>query len=171
MAAPPESPPKPPKPLKKGEFDSEPPTNVTPSPKLEVLRRESSGRLPLVLPQDDDPHEPTAVADAIRNATLPATLDATVEIVSGPAGVGTKFRLTTLETIVGREGAIRIGDPDISRQHASFVWVNEEFRVIDGESVNGTYLNGARVFDYPLRDGDNLLVGSTTLTFRLSRTR
>jgi pSer/pThr/pTyr-binding forkhead associated (FHA) protein len=60
-----------------------------------------------------------------------------------------------------------VNDPKASRKHASIFFTGSEFRVRDESSVNGTSLNGSKVVEYVIRDGDQLRVGDTVFTFRL----
>jgi pSer/pThr/pTyr-binding forkhead associated (FHA) protein len=45
--------------------------------------------------------------------------------------------------------------------------VNEQFVLKDLGSANGTYRNGARVYEAPLEPGDKIQIGNTTLVFEL----
>jgi hypothetical protein len=58
-------------------------------------------------------------------------------------------------------------DPLVSRLHAAFERLAGGWCVRDLGSRNGTFLNGARLVDErPLRTGDEIRVGQTTLVFR-----
>ena len=59
-------------------------------------------------------------------------------------------------------------DPDASRVHAELVRLADAWVVVDdGLSRNGTFVNGERVTSRRrLLDGDELRVGSTTISFR-----
>jgi transcriptional regulator of acetoin/glycerol metabolism len=75
--------------------------------------------------------------------------------------------------IVHREAAsprITIGLPDrkVSGHHARIVRSQNGWRVIDGGSTNGTFLNGAQVDDRLLSDADIIEVGRTVLSLRLA---
>lgn len=79
------------------------------------------------------------------------------------------YRLT-----VGREVGNDIElswDSEVSRLHAELERVGKDWVVIDdGLSRNGTYVNGERLMGRRrLRDGDLLLVGGTSLTYRADR--
>ena len=58
-------------------------------------------------------------------------------------------------------------DQRMSRSHASITYTGSEFRIRDEKSANGTFLNGSKVVEYAIRDGDKLLVGDTLLRFRV----
>jgi pSer/pThr/pTyr-binding forkhead associated (FHA) protein len=71
--------------------------------------------------------------------------------------------------IIGRlvESEIQIRDSFISRVHAGIGYANNQFTLKDFGSANGTYRNGARVFECPLASGDKIQVGNTTLIFEI----
>jgi ABC transport system ATP-binding/permease protein len=72
-------------------------------------------------------------------------------------------------------GAITIGRavdndiviPDIlaSRHHATLVPTADGVEMQDAGSINGTFVNGTRVKDAPLRDGDVVTIGNVDLVF------
>lgn len=97
--------------------------------------------------------------------------DATLLVVNGP-GRGVRFDLSTDrgETIIGRSVGtrFRVDDTEVSRQHAAILHDGTNFRVRDLKSANGTFLNGERIVDSSLSQGDSLRVGSTVLRFQLS---
>ncbi|MCC7539400.1 MAG: FHA domain-containing protein [Deltaproteobacteria bacterium] len=102
----------------------------------------------------------------------PSYLRATLKIAAG-ASEGSVFELKRLVSIIGRgdNAAVRLDDEGVSREHAAISYheAEREFRVTDMHSANGTLLNGSRVSEYALRDGDKLLVGETLLVFNVER--
>ena len=68
---------------------------------------------------------------------------------------------------IGRapENDILVSDPTASRQHAELRNVAGECRIVDLDSSHGTFVNGQRVTDAALSEGDTVQVGSAT--FRL----
>jgi diguanylate cyclase (GGDEF)-like protein len=50
-------------------------------------------------------------------------------------------------------------DTGVSRQHARFVWKGETYGLQDSGSGNGTYVNGRRVTEQTLADGDVVQFG------------
>ncbi|HEX6179520.1 MAG TPA: SpoIIE family protein phosphatase [Thermoanaerobaculia bacterium] len=69
---------------------------------------------------------------------------------------------------IGRssECAIPIRDRYLSRKHAELIATNGIWLLRDLGSVNGTYLNGARVErDVPLKAGDRIRLGDTEIIF------
>jgi diguanylate cyclase (GGDEF)-like protein len=88
-----------------------------------------------------------------------------IVIVSGAANVGKMFRLDG-EMVVGRSpsATLRVEEDGVSRAHAKIVLLaNGGAQVVDLDSRNGTYVNGARVKVAPLSDGDKIQIGTTTI--------
>jgi hypothetical protein len=88
--------------------------------------------------------------------------------------LGDHVELPLGETVVGRDVqcALRFNDPAVSRRHLRFIRRASEVFVEDLGSSNGTLLNGRSVAA-PLRivDGDEIKVGSRTLTVRIAEGR
>lgn len=103
---------------------------------------------------------------------VPEYLRATLRVASGDEA-GRVFPLKGLITLIGRgeTAHVRIDHEGVSREHAAVSYHAEarEFRVSDMRSANGTLLNGSRVTEYALRDGDKLLIGETLLVFAVER--
>ena len=70
-------------------------------------------------------------------------------------------------TRIGRSLAadLRFDDPTVSRRHALIVRQPDGVRVLDDRSLNGVFVNGARVEGKALRDGDEIVVGRYRLSF------
>ena len=85
-----------------------------------------------------------------------------------PDGMETDFVLTG-QTSVGRHPSneIRLNDREISKRHAFIEAREGGWWVVDRGSANGTYVNNRRVEEAPLRHGDELLLGSMRLGFRI----
>jgi pSer/pThr/pTyr-binding forkhead associated (FHA) protein len=80
-------------------------------------------------------------------------------------------RLISLDdpmTYVGRSftAGLRVDDHTVSRRHAIFVRRGGRTRILDDHSVNGTFVNGVRVDDAVLDDGDVVVLGSVVLVYR-----
>jgi pSer/pThr/pTyr-binding forkhead associated (FHA) protein len=71
-------------------------------------------------------------------------------------------------TIIGREETsdVVVTDPAASRQHAEVRADGDVFTLIDLGSTNGTLIDGARVTQQVLDDGDQIVIGETVLEFR-----
>jgi hypothetical protein len=100
---------------------------------------------------------------------LPESLRVSLEL-QGHADAPRVYELTMTRTVIGRgeQADIRLDDTKASRKHASILYSGSEFRVRDEGSGNGTLLNGSKVVEYALRDGDELLVGDSLLRFRIA---
>jgi adenylate cyclase len=57
-------------------------------------------------------------------------------------------------------------DRIVSKEHCHIDAVEGGYVLHDLGSLNGTFVNGARVGDHPLRDGDEIMMGSTRIIFR-----
>ena len=75
--------------------------------------------------------------------------------------------LTREWTRIGRSLAadVRFDDPTVSRRHALIVRQPDGVRVLDDRSLNGVFVNGARIEGKTLEDGDEILVGRYRLSF------
>ena len=75
--------------------------------------------------------------------------------------------LTREWTRIGRSLAadVRFDDPTVSRRHALIVRQPDGVRVLDDRSLNGVFVNGARIEWKVLEDGDEILVGRYRLRF------
>jgi len=72
--------------------------------------------------------------------------------------------------VIGRlaESDIPVLDAFISRVHCGIVYFKQQFHLKDLGSSNGTYRNGARVFECALAPGDRIQIGNTTLLFEVN---
>lgn len=86
-------------------------------------------------------------------------------IVLAGSNVGEMYKLEEAETVLGRgsNATIRLNDDGISRRHARILQVGGEVFLEDLQSANGTQVNGDRVTQQPLKDGDKIRLGSTTI--------
>src|SRR5258708_34659613 len=73
---------------------------------------------------------------------------------------------------VGRDAANNgvLNDASVSRAHAEIFLQVGMVRVRDLGSSNGTFVNGTRVTDRPLSDGQSVRIGSVGFTYRPSTT-
>lgn len=78
------------------------------------------------------------------------------------------FFISKLVTTIGRieSNDIVIPDPSISRHHAQIRLTNGQFSLHDLDSTNGTFLNGKRITEAPLKDGAQIAMGKVALKFR-----
>ncbi|MBV9074730.1 MAG: FHA domain-containing protein [Acidobacteria bacterium] len=86
-----------------------------------------------------------------------------------------KFEQATLKEVPLSQAAVTIGRlPDnviqidnlaVSGHHAKIYWDTDKYVVEDNNSLNGTYVNNARISKQPLKNGDSILIGKHTLAF------
>jgi hypothetical protein len=113
-----------------------------------------------------------------------AELARAIEAVAGVAPLWLVVGLgdgATREFVVRRHGTtlgrapdndIVLPRPDVSRHHARFDYRDDVWRVVDLGSTNGTTLNGRRLTEAAVADGDALAFGATTARARrLARAR
>lgn len=74
---------------------------------------------------------------------------------------------------IGRseESDIALNDPSVSRTHAAIETEGSVPTVRDLGSTNGTFVNGRRVQNEALRDGDDVRFGNTRMRFILRQAR
>ncbi len=61
---------------------------------------------------------------------------------------------------------ISVPDPGISRHHADIHLEDRRFILTDLGTTNGTFLNGKRIAEAELKDGDRISIGKVSLIFR-----
>ncbi len=60
---------------------------------------------------------------------------------------------------------LQLSDNSVSRNHCIFEKAKKGFKLVDQGSTNGTYVNGKKIKNKFLQEGDNITIGRTTLTF------
>jgi pSer/pThr/pTyr-binding forkhead associated (FHA) protein len=87
-------------------------------------------------------------------------------------GSSVEFLLSAPIHLVGREGAgeneIRVDEPLVSRSHARLEKRGEAWVVVDLGSTNYTRVNGNRIGEAELEDGDEVRFGRARCVFRLA---
>ncbi|MHC4959789.1 MAG: FHA domain-containing protein [Planctomycetota bacterium] len=88
-----------------------------------------------------------------------------VTIVEGP-GSGTVFEIERA-AILGRldTNDIPVQDKKASREHAKIYLQGDKFSVVDLNSSNGTFVNGAQITKKALEDGDEIEIGTVRMRF------
>jgi hypothetical protein len=83
--------------------------------------------------------------------------------------LGPSYRLGLVATI-GRtpENEIPVELPEVSRKHARLMYADGSFSLRDLNSNNGTYVNGERVSEARLEEGDRIQVGPAVFVFSQS---
>ena len=111
---------------------------------------------------EGEPEHPGAAIGVARPARMRAFL--ALEDGSGRR----EFPLDKDQVTIGRlpESDITIPDPGASRNHAEVRSGENGYTLVDVGSTNGTMVNGRRVREHQLEDGDRITIGRTTLAFR-----
>jgi pSer/pThr/pTyr-binding forkhead associated (FHA) protein len=104
-------------------------------------------------------------SDSGRSGAAVGTLSPARYLV---ADDGETFALRGDVTHVGRGIAadVRLDDHTVSARHAIIVARAAAVRILDDRSTNGTVVNGRRVDESELRDGDVVVLGRVVLTYR-----
>ncbi|MBI3181371.1 MAG: FHA domain-containing protein [Myxococcales bacterium] len=78
-----------------------------------------------------------------------------------------EFPLDKIKTTLGRHPAntLRLVDREVSKEHACIERIGTTFLLRDLNSSNGTFVNGRRVKELRLRDGDEIALGNSRLIF------
>jgi hypothetical protein len=99
--------------------------------------------------------EPAGGSEALRQAVL--------------VGEGRRNRLGGARVVLGRsrDCDIVMADPNVSRRHAELRREEGGWSVVDLGSTNGIKVNGQRVDQATLNDGDRVTLGVTDMTFEL----
>ncbi len=109
----------------------------------------------------------------------PGTFAVDAELRDGGGGVGAgslvlpggeRVALSDPITRVGRlpDCGVQLVDPSVSRYHAELRAKGDGFVVVDLGSTNGTRVNGVRVTERELRDGDEVVFGTIGVRFTAS---
>jgi transcriptional regulator with GAF, ATPase, and Fis domain len=90
-------------------------------------------------------------------------------IVIAGALRGAIFALGAAEAFVGRDpaNAVCLNDPSVSRRHCLIRGEAGQFKIIDLDSFNGTFVNGVPVNERSLEHGDQIAVGDILLLLLL----
>ena len=107
------------------------------------------------------------------------TFQIEAKLVEGTGGVGAgslllptnqRIPLGEQPVVIGRspECNIQLGDTNVSRRHAEIRPRGTGYVVVDLNSTNGVRVNGLRVAEQVLVDGDEILIGNTRMVFEAS---
>ena len=122
-------------------------------------------------------NQPAGMAAPRQAAPEPVAMPAPVPAVGRPAPVacqltdkasGKTWRIACDSTVIGRDEAhadLVLGDSNVSRRHAELTRNAAGWRIADLGSTNGTRVNGMRVSEQDLANGDAITMGLVTLTF------
>jgi pSer/pThr/pTyr-binding forkhead associated (FHA) protein len=99
-------------------------------------------------------------------------MDSRDGVPSGPHLIDSAGRRLQLRaggpTKIGRslENDLVLPDQSISRHHASIAMIDGAFRLKDLNSQNGSYVDGKRIGETSLHDGDKIRLGDAHFQFR-----
>jgi hypothetical protein len=115
--------------------------------------------LPEIAPEPIAATQSVSAADAARAGLAHATDALVVD--------GRRHLLTGPVTVIGRSSAcdLPLDDASASRRHAELRRRGANTVLVDLDSTNGTLVNGRRVREAPLRAGDRITIGTTTIVF------
>ena len=127
--------------------------------------------MPLLIPCDTD----TKVIDALPRVS-PRVRRQAVAAEAPPPGRylqledGDERALLPIAdgtTRIGRgfDADVRLDDQSVSRRHAILHQRPNSMRLLDDRSANGTFVNGRRVSEAELHDGDVIVLGRVVLTY------
>ena len=101
-----------------------------------------------------------SIKSIIDEVCAPGSKKAMLVIHRGPAE-GSRFLLDSDQISIGRspESDIFFDDVTVSRKHAQIERSNNEFAILDSQSLNGTYVNSISIAKQVLHMGDQLQIG------------
>ncbi len=84
--------------------------------------------------------------------------------------IGMSIDVQQPNVVVGRhsDAEVRLALPEISRRHCRIAFENDRWRVYDLSSLNGVFVNGERMQEATLYDGDRLQLGTFSMVVELS---
>ena len=108
-------------------------------------------------PGDLEPDEPAAAEPEPPARSETATL----EWAGGIATIEGRV------LVIGRssDADVRVDDANVSRRHAEVRRIGDGYSLVDLGSTNGTEVNGQRIQETALMNGDVITVGTTRITF------
>lgn len=113
-----------------------------------------AGTAPATAPQQQKPGLASSAGGSYRFTSLDGELDQ-------------PFYTLGENTSIGRSPSndITLKAPKVSRQHAAINRYNNQYIIIDLKSSNGVYVNGAKIDEYVLKEGDEVSVGGYKFRF------
>jgi pSer/pThr/pTyr-binding forkhead associated (FHA) protein len=136
---------------------------------------EVAGEATSAFPRAEFLNEPDPLPTVGRDSTVSGvdklpTGSALLVVKRGP-NAGSRFLLDQPVTSAGRHPGsdIFLDDVTVSRRHAEFRREDDEFKVVDVGSLNGTYVNRKAVESAVLLTGDEVQIGKFRLVFSTER--
>ncbi len=113
-----------------------------------------------------------AASDLVRETVLerpaPPPPGVRLAVLAGPHA-GQELAAQTLPARLGRGAGVLLRldqDQGVSREHAEIYWQAGGWRIRDLGSTHGTSVNGQTTQDAPLKAGDKITVGMSTLVVK-----
>src|SRR5437870_2137408 len=100
-------------------------------------------------------------------------MSAKLIITNSETGRSNSLELLREETRLGRAADLNdilLDDAQVSRHHAVIKRSGDTFRLVDPGSANGTFINGERIAEHLLKDGDSFAIGKYTFQFKYQPT-
>jgi len=156
----------------RSEAELEAPAGSAADDATRILPPDKAGPPPPVPPPARRPSNPrTPVTTQVTRApssqdTVVASAARAVRIVDGKEE--RVFALRSGTNTIGRHPKCEIELPftEVSRRHAEIALGPDGFRIVDLDSNNGVYVNGKKVKEQVLADGDLIQIGTQSLRFR-----
>lgn len=147
--------------LRLGEFGIQARLVKPPAREGEMPRQADEGHTMVYKVAPVEPEEVTA-----RPPSRPALTRAVVDLDDR------RYVLEGPRAVIGRsdDAECVLRDPNISRRHAELRQdAAGQWEIFDLGSTNGIKVNGRRVTEAPLREGDQVTIGTTTFRFGIER--
>jgi len=146
------------------EPESMPAVPPIPAPELEDIPAEPAPvpAVPPIPPGATMIYAPSATPDPEPPAPEPATQEtATLEWPGGTVTIDQRV------IVIGRSSDcdVQLDDANVSRRHAEVRHIGDGYSLVDLGSTNGTEVNGQRIQETALMNGDVIAVGTTRITF------
>jgi len=129
---------------------------------------------PLPAPEGSKPLDPAATMLHSPAAVMPAgdddhtfLLPAAALLINPDDPSPQEYRLAAVNNI-GRsdDNHLQLARPGVSRRHAVIVAAGGGFMIQDLGSQNGVFVNGERISEHALKDGEQVLIGDRTMLYR-----
>ncbi len=133
-----------------------------PMDEAEVEKEEVSGE-PIIPEEAMGNSEP----DMEESAAIPSPSSGKARVVCVEGDLASSEFELEENTSIGRSPSndIVLKEPKISRQHAAINLIDENYVIVDLKSSNGIFVNGRKVEEVLLEDGDEILIGNTKMIF------
>lgn len=115
--------------------------------------------------RDSDHTATTRIGPAVESPAESIRNRAYLIVLTG-TNVGKMYRLVGKdETVIGRSSKahVRLDDDRVSRNHARIRVIDDALVIEDLRSQNGMSINGQKVKQHALKDGDKIRLGETTV--------